>query len=1321
MSFDKNLTGYGPSSAWRNLVFDGDERKFEIWETKIMGYMKLKKLKKVFVGEEDVTPDQNETAFCELIQFLDERSLTLVMRNGKDNGREAFKILRNHYAGCGKPRIITLYTQLTTLKKESGETITDYILRAETAANALRNVEEVVSDGLLVAMVIKGLPDEYKAFVAVTTQSDTVQNFQKFKLALRNFEETEQTRQTNKNIESVMKNKVNYQQNNRSKAIVCYSCGTPGHKSIDCTKKDKKWCLNCKTNSHFTRTCRKKDSANKAAAAAATSNDHSFFFKVDDDCKNSVLKSTTDSFLVDCGATTHIVNNDLHFIDIDQSFNPEEHYVELADGTRSNNVAKQRGTVVTKFQTMKGDYVEIKLMNTLYIPTYPQCIFSVQAATKRGCKVNFSDDSAELIAIDGTVFPVCQQDRLYYLCKTAVTKERSETLKTWHHILGHCNLDDVTKTEKCVKGMKISDTSKFECETCTLSKQLNTRNREPDTKASYPFELVHTDLSGPIDPVAKDGFRYAIVFTDDYSGCIFTYFLKEKAGATRATEKFLADIAPYGKVKTFSFNFDITPSGNVKCVRSDNGGEFTSGDYQKLLLKHCIKHEKSAPYSPHQNGTAERSWRTLFDMARALIIESGLPKRLWTYAVMTATHIRNRCYSQRIKSTPYGLITGVKPNVTKLHVFGTKCFPFVQNAKKLDPRSKQGIFVGYDRDSPSYLVYNPDSESVSKHRLVKFTDQMNPLPVHADDEVIPDPEPSQPVSNPAQPDSVQPAPSNKPDDVDAARDEPRRYPTRDRRPPDYLAGYNVSQNNEYEDFVNSVDYCCYINTPKNYGEAVNCPDGREWGKAMDAEINSLKENETFVVTDLPAGKSLVGGKWVFAVKGDPDNPSYKARYVAKGYSQVEGIDYTETFSPTARMESVRTLMQIACQNDLLLHQMDVKSAYLHAPINEEVYVAQPQGYDSNPDKVWKLRKSLYGLKQSGRNWSITLHKYLKELNFEQSKADPCLFTKTVRDEIVMLLVWVDDIIIAASSKSLMTRIKENLSEKFRMKDIGELKMFLGIKFERKGDTITMTQKDYIKKVLKKFGMDNCKPRATPCELNANSYSNDGADPVDVNQYRQMVGSLVYAMICTRPDLSYAVTKLSQHLSCPNDADLVMLKHVLRYLKQTFEYRLSFSKSTTGLQITAFCDADWAGSTEDRRSITGYCISLNQRGPPISWKSKRQNSVALSTCEAEYVSLSVACQEVIYLKYLLNDILNDDLPTVIANDNQGAISLVKNPTKHSKAKHIDIRYHFVRECYDNELMSLIYVPSNENYADIFTKPPKKFLLQKFNSYIFGHTH
>ena len=278
----------------------------------------------------------------------------------------------------------------------------------------------------------------------------------------------------------------------------------------------------------------------------------------------------------------------------------------------------------------------------------------------------------------------------------------------WHKILGHCNLKDVRKLQSVVEG--ITDDKEVDCEVCTQGKMCEFRNRKPDQRATDPLDLVHCDLAGPIDPVARDGFRYALSFVDDYTGIIMVHFLKQKSDTLEATEKFLADVVPFGKVKR---------------IRSDNGTEFTGKYFKALLRRNSIRHETSAPYSPHQNGTVERAWRSLFSMARCLLIEASLPKALWAYAVLASAYIRNRCFNARLEKTPYEALTGKQPNLSSMHVFGSTCFAYVQNAKKLDPHSHKGIFIDYDKESPAYLVYYPESNKIEKVRCVKFIDKFD--------------------------------------------------------------------------------------------------------------------------------------------------------------------------------------------------------------------------------------------------------------------------------------------------------------------------------------------------------------------------------------------------------------------------------------------------------------------------------------------------------------------------------------------------------------------------------------------------------------------
>lgn len=927
-----------------------------------------------------------------------------------------------------------------------------------------------------------------------------------------------------------------------------------------------------------------------------------------------------------------------------------------------------------------------------------------------------------MILPDGTTCKIKVKDRLYYLDTVIETNAKCNDncnacfdLKTWHEILGHCNYGDVLKLETVVDGMKIKDKANRpnQCETCLKGKFAQSRNRESDIRAKAPLELVHTDLGGPITPESFDGYKYAITFTDDYSGAIYVYFLRNKNKAVKATMQFLADIAPYGKVKR---------------LRSDNGTEFVSEEYQTLLAQNAIKHERSAPYSPHQNGTAERNWRTIFEMVRCLLIESGLPKELWPYAARAATVIRNRCYCKRTGETPYFLFTGKRPDLSKMRKFGSECIVYEQNKKKLDPKGKKGIFIGFDRHSPANMIYFPETNKVQKHRLVQFiTKNVTESHTQTDTDQTEDYN-TEWVTIPAtttetsQLQTEQTNTETNEQDIEQDTDTQTIQTTgRTRKRPKYLQDYECAvQSNEL-----SIDYCyrATVGLPQTYKEAIATPNADKWRKAMKDEMASFKENNTFSLVQLPEGRQTVGGRWVYALKEDEKgNETHKARYVAKGYSQVEGLDYSETFSPTANLTSLRVLMQLATQHDFTLHQMDVKAAYLHAPIDHEIYMEQPEGFHVKSKKgvqlVCKLNKSIYGLKQSGRNWNLMLHDFLLESEFVQSQTDNCIYTKMSDNEKVILLVWVDDIVVAASNEQCLKEVKEKLKSKFKMKDLGQLTHFIGIDFTQTEGTVKMNQSRYIDKILQRFGMSECKSRATPSEIKCD-LTPEG-DQTDQRQYRGMLGSLIYIMTCTRPDISWIVSKLSQHMSNPKEKHMVAVKHVYRYLKGTKNFELCYSKSDTKPELMGFSDADWANDPEDRKSTTGYCFSLNKDGAIVSWKTRKQPTVALSTCEAEYVALAATIQEAFYLKQLLKDIdpSFQHTTTTIFEDNQGTIRLAKNPVNRQRSKHVDIKYHFIRSSVMEGNVDLVYCPTESMVADVFTKSATRAKIDRFCPYMFG---
>lgn len=830
-----------------------------------------------------------------------------------------------------------------------------------------------------------------------------------------------------------------------------------------------------------------------------------------------------------------------------------------------------------------------------------------------------------------------------------------------------------------------------------------------------------------------------MVCVDDYSNLTMVYFLNNKGDSVQGMQKLIADVRPYGSIKS---------------IRTDGGGEFISKDFEKLLLDNGIRHEMSAPYSPHQNGTAERAWRTLFEMSRCLLLQSQLSKSLWTYATMFSAYIRNRCYNHRIKCTPYQMFLERKPNLSKIYPFGTKCFALNQNPKKLDDRCTQGIFIGFDKGSPAHLVYFPDKEIVKKIRTVKSTPFNDSEPKaknestknnqdfnsadldDAFDDIVHLRNRSEKNVSNSSPHGFErnvesdtgvdtdPVPNDDNNALGSTTDNESRS-KRQRSRPKHLNDFYLDD--EINDHLNlNVHYCYNVTNcplPMSYTDAVSSKDSSKWMKAMKDEMSALRENQTFEITPLPEDRSAIGSRWVYTIKNGPNGePQHKARFVAKGYSQMPGIDFDETFSPTARITSVRTMLQIAVQNGLTVHQMDVKSAYLNAPIDCELFVQQPEGFEveseANEKLVLKLNKSLYGLKQSGRNWNNLLHAFLTEQGFSQSQVDPCVYTMNSNNLLTVILCYVDDILLMSNSNDILTQIKRKLNEKFMMKDLGRISYFLGIEFSHDKEIITMHQKSYLNKLLCRFNMQNCKPKFTPSEMNINKFENEDVEDADARLYREIVGGLIYAMTCSRPDLSFIVTKLSQHMSKPNKHHMTMAKHTLRYIKATIDRQLIFRKSENRLNLTGFCDSDWANS-EDRKSVSGYCFQLTQDGPLISWKSKKQTTVALSTCEAEYISLSSATQEGIFLLSLLNDISPSNLMNFeLKCDNQSAIAVAKNPIQSQRTKHIDIKYHFLRDMVQTGRVQVIYVPSESNVADALTKPMTRLKIERFKCMAMG---
>ena len=495
--------------------------------------------------------------------------------------------------------------------------------------------------------------------------------------------------------------------------------------------------------------------------------------------------------------------------------------------------------------------------------------------------------------------------------------------------------------------------------------------------------------------------------------------------------------------------------------------------------------------------------------------------------------------------------------------------------------------------------------------------------------------------------------------------------------------------------------------PLTYAEAMAGPLAHKWKEAVDLEMQMLNTHRTFDLTDLPPDRKAVDVKWIFKTKRDSAGKvlKYKARLVAKGFLQKKGKDYGETFAPVARMTSVRIILAIAAAKGYTVEQLDVDSAYLNGLIDKEIYMKQPTGFvkADAPHLVCRLNKGLYGLKQAGRIWNDLAHSSILEAGFTRSNADPCVYVRFTTDGGIILGLYVDDFIIAGVTR-LVKEFIAFMRSRFSIKELGQVEFILGVQVTVLPTSISICQSTYISDLVSECGMSDSYPQSVPVaggDLGATISEGEGDNaPVDPTEYRHILGKVMYAMVSTRPDIAYAVGLLGRHSAAPTTLHLGMAKRLLRYLNTYPGACITYPFTNGEVFFKGYSDSDWAGSS-DRRSTGGYTFFINDA--PISWSSKRQDTVALSTAEAEYIALCNAGREASYLRVLLSDLGYPQTgPTTIYEDNQPAIDLARNPVRHARSKHISIQYHWIRErVLANEFL-IVYCPTERQLADIFTK-------------------
>ncbi|GKB27726.1 retrovirus-related pol polyprotein from transposon TNT 1-94 [Tanacetum coccineum] len=475
-----------------------------------------------------------------------------------------------------------------------------------------------------------------------------------------------------------------------------------------------------------------------------------------------------------------------------------------------------------------------------------------------------------------------------------------------------------------------------------------------------------------------------------------------------------------------------------------------------------------------------------------------------------------------------------------------------------------------------------------------------------------------------------------------------------------------------------------------------------WIESIQEELHQFDRLDVWELVDRPLCKNVINLKWLWKNKRDEENTVIrnKSCLVAKGYAQKEGIDFEESFAPVARLEAVRLFIAYAAHKSFTVYQMDIKTTFLYGPLKEEVYINQPDGFVDpyHPDQVYRLKKALYGLKQAPRAWYDELSNFLVSKGFSKGSIDPTLFITKHGEDILLVQIYVDDIIFGSTNPKLSKRFEKLMHNKFDMSMMGELKFFLGIQIHQSPRGIFINQAKYAQEILKKHGMTSCDSIGTPMATKHLDADLSGT-PVDQTKYRSMVGALMY-LTASRPDIVHATCYCARYQAKPTEKHLTAVKRIFRYLKDSINMGLWYPKDT-GFELTAFSDSDHAGCLDSRKSTSGG-IQFLGGDKLVSWSSKKQDCTSMSSAEAEYVSLSACCAQVLWLRTQLTDYGFHFDKIHMYCDSKAAISISCNPVQHSRTKHIDVRYHFIKEQVEKGIVELFFVETEYQLADLFTK-------------------
>ena len=981
--------------------------------------------------------------------------------------------------------------------------------------------------------------------------------------------------------------------------------------------------------------------------------------------KSSQLDNT--DWVLDSGCTNHMSNLESGFIKL----RPDNRPITCAGG----RVIYSKGIGEMPVIVSNGSKEEmVTLTDVLLIPDLQINLLSYgQLRDKLGDLdlVIRGDDGCIVSPNQDRMVRFTMVNRLMKLHMKSIhssTDQSLQTLTDLHKKLGHVSKGKIKEMVKHkmvdgVEAIQPSTDDSDNCRDCALGKMVRLPSKTVTEISKIPAERLYIDLCGPLTE-SYDKMKLFLLAKDEATGYLFIRLLRNKSKSAVAAE--MRSILDRIKEKTPHV---------VKTIRSDNGCEFFNEQFTALCAEFKIHHELTVPYSPQMNGQVERENRSIMDFVRTAVHGQKLPLGLWSELVYSAVYILNRVPKRKELVTPHELWYGERPSISHLRMIGTECYVHIPNAlrSKLNATSIEGRLVGYGESTLFYRVWLPKQGQVKTFKDVRFVEakpKMQALP-----ETLASPQ----LDHGNSPTSTN---SESPDDNCRVL---RSHKA------------NIALSNQ--------------RVPKSFQQAMSSENKDNWLQAMDKEIESHSENNTWTLVERPTDRNIVSSRWVYQTKEDMNgNQKFKARLVARGFTQQPGIDFDESYAPVTRYDSLRLILSLAANYNWHIRQYDVSTAFLNSSIDKEIYMSQPEGYSNGTNQVCRLNKAIYGLIQSPRLWNITLAEALLSMNFTQLETDQCVFYYEKDGERVFLISYVDDGLLVSSNLDLIELCLGRLSERFKItinERADEFK-FIGLQINRYQDHITLSTQEKIADLVESHGLTDAKMHDTPMETGIvlEQTTEDCDDDLKVDMtletpYRKIIGSLQFISNTVRPDIAFSVNRLAQFCNKPTSRALKAAKRVIRYLKKTNDSVLTY-KPGDDVKVTCFSDADYAADKASRRSVSGSVTFLNDN--LICWFSRKQKSITLSTFEAEFVAANEATKDVIWIKHMLEEMqIPFVLPMELKCDNVSTIANIINRSYHNATKHVDLRMKFTREKINEGWLKISYVPTESQLADYLTKP------------------